>query len=62
MDGQIEQIAKLEAKYEDRKAERDRRRQQRAQHSNPTENANAFWQVQLFAFCWTYEPRLSAKF
>ncbi len=45
VDGQSDQIAKLEAKYEDRKAERDRRRQQRAKHSNPTENANAFWQV-----------------
>ena len=44
-DGKLDQLAKLEAKYEERKAERERRRQERALDCDPTENANAFWQV-----------------
>jgi hypothetical protein len=41
----IQPLAKLEAKYEDRKSEREKLRQERAQNCNPTENANVFWQV-----------------
>ncbi len=43
-------LAKLEAKHEERKVEKSRRKEQAALSLDPTENANVFWQVVLCFF------------
>lgn len=38
-------MAKLEAKWQEREAEKTRRRENAAEASDPAENAHVFWQV-----------------
>ena len=42
-------LAKLEAKWQEREAEKTRRRENAAEASDPAENAHVFWQVSVSA-------------
>jgi hypothetical protein len=42
-------LAKLEAKWQEREAEKTRRRENAAEASDPAENAHVFWQVSVRA-------------
>eukprot|EP00961_Rhodomonas_salina_P068839 924297-Rhodomonas_salina.2 len=39
-----DQVARLEAKYEERKAAKEQRQQENSLKNDPTENSNVFWQ------------------